>query len=88
MSKFFLDTNGGDLSWVNLNHQVKLINDLRQARIDAGISLEEAAEKLGITVSLLEAVEGNRVELSLTDLRQYAYACNAVIEYQVNTFEG
>ena len=83
MSKFLLATNGGDLAKANLDNQVALIGELRQARIDAGISIEQAAETLGIAPSLVEAVEGFRVDLTLTDLRQYAYACNAVIEYVV-----
>lgn len=84
MSQFLLETNGGDIATENLNSQVALIEALRQSRIDSGISLDEAAHTLGISVSLLEAVEGFRVDLSMTDLRQYAYACNAVIEYSVS----
>lgn len=83
MSEFFLATNGGHISGKNLSNQQDLIDDLKRAREENGISLEQAAQMLGIEVSLLEAVEGFRVELSLTDLRQYAYACGAVIEYSV-----
>lgn len=83
MTEFFLATNGGHISGRNLSNQQDLINDLKKAREENGISLEKAADMLGIKASLLEAVEGFRVELSLTDLRQYAYACGAVIEYSV-----
>lgn len=83
MTEFFLATNGGDLAQKNLDSQIALIQSLRQSRISSGISVEQAAETLGIATSLLEAVEGFRVDLSMTDLRQYAYACNAVIEYEV-----
>lgn len=83
MSKFLLATNGGHISGKNLSNQQDLINELKEARESNGISLEKAAEVLGIEVSLLEAVEGFRVELSMSDLRQYAYACGAVIEYSV-----
>lgn len=88
MSRFFLDTNGGDLAGKNLDNQMALIKSLRESRIEQGITLEKAAETLGIAVSLLEAVEGFRVELSLSDLRQYAYACNAVIDYQILPFSS
>lgn len=83
MTEFFLATNGGDLAQKNLDNQITLIQALRQSRIESGISVEKAADTLGVSVSLVEAVEGFRVDLSMTDLRQYAYACNAVIEYSI-----
>lgn len=83
MSQFFLATSGEGRARKNLDNQINLIAGLKQARIDSGITVEQAADTLGITVSLLEAVEGFRVDLSMTDLRQYAYACNAVIEYSI-----
>jgi transcriptional regulator with XRE-family HTH domain len=83
MSEFFLATNGGKLSQENLDNQRKLISNLKINRLASGISLEQAAHTLGVSADLLDAVEGFRVDLSMTDLRQYAYACNAVIEYEV-----
>lgn len=83
MSEFLLASHGGEVARQNLDNQVALVEALKQARIASGISEEMAAEALGITVSLLQAVEGFRVDLTLTDLRQYAYACNAVIEYDI-----
>lgn len=85
MTEFFLATSGGDVAQKNLDSQIALIQALRESRVASGISIEKAADTLGISVSLLEAVEGFRVDLSMTDLRQYAYACNAVIEYSIQS---
>lgn len=60
-----------------------LIASLQAARIEAGISCEEAAQTLGITREVFDDLEAGKIALNLTEIRQYAYAVDAVIEYDV-----
>lgn len=63
--------------------QAQLIADLQAARVQAGISSEEAAKTLGISREVFDDVEAGRISLNLTDIRGYAFAVGAVIEYSV-----
>jgi DNA-binding XRE family transcriptional regulator len=65
--------------------QESLIADLREARVQAGISSEDAAKTLGIPRETFDDVEAGRIYLNLTDIRGYAFAVGAVIEYSVTT---
>jgi hypothetical protein len=63
--------------------QAQLIADLQTARVEAGITTAEAAKTLGIPVEVFDDVEAGRIILNLSDIRGYAYAVGAVIEYSV-----
>lgn len=63
--------------------QAQLIADLQAARVQAGISSEEAAITLGIPREVFDDVESGRIALNLTEIREYAYSVGAVIEYSV-----
>jgi DNA-binding XRE family transcriptional regulator len=65
--------------------QAQLIADLQAARIEAGITSEEAAKTLGIPREVFDDVEAGRIPLNLTEIREYAYAVGAVIEYSVTS---
>lgn len=64
--------------------QAKLIADLRAARVEAGISSDEAAKTLGIPREVFDDVEAGRINLNMTEIREYAWVVGAVIEYSVN----
>lgn len=63
--------------------QASLIADLQAARVQAGISSEEASKTLGIPREVFDDVEAGRISLNMTDIREYAFAVGAVIEYSV-----
>lgn len=63
--------------------QASLIADLQAARVQAGISSEDAAKTLGIPRETFDDVEAGRIGLNFTDIREYAFAVGAVIEYSV-----
>lgn len=67
----------------NLHCQELLFHELAAARVESGASIEEVADCLGIPVDVALAVEDGRVELTLADLRQYAYAVGALVSYRV-----
>lgn len=63
--------------------QAKLIQDLRAARVEAGISSDDAAKTLGIPREVFDDVEAGRINLNMTEIREYAWVVGAVIEYSV-----
>lgn len=65
--------------------QAKLIADLQAARVEAGISSEDAAKTLGISREVFDDVEAGRINLNMTEIREYAWVVGAVIEYSVST---
>lgn len=65
--------------------QEALIADLRNTRIKAGISSNDAAKKLGIPRATFDDVEAGRILLNLTEIRELAWTVGAVIEYSVTT---
>lgn len=68
----------------NLAAQDKLIKDLVQVRESVGVSVVEVARTLGTTVAMVQDIESGGYEMNLTELRYYAYAVGAVVEYKVS----
>ncbi|MDT0169566.1 hypothetical protein [Pseudarthrobacter sp. BRE9] len=81
------DTDSGDVAQSladdNLQAQGHLWEALRGALVASGLSYEDVASRLGIDVDLVRAISGGRVDISLSDLREYAYAVDASITYRV-----
>jgi len=75
------------LMTANLLAQEALIKSLRDARVTAGLTVEEVAARLGVGVEIVQQVEAHEYDMSLTELRQYAYAVDAFIEYDVEPGE-
>jgi len=78
-----IDANKRALAEDNLHNQDLLFHELVSARIASKRTVEDVATCLGITPSVVEALEDGRVELTLADLRQYAYAVGALLSYRV-----
>ncbi|WP_445444457.1 hypothetical protein [Clavibacter sp. km3a] len=72
----------------NILHQQELFSELAEARIAAGRSVEEAAEILGVEPEILQRVEAGSEDMTLSELRQFAYAADAVISYHVQRKAG
>lgn len=85
MSKGFADSAQGVVAdgFIELT-QAKLIADLQAARVEAGISSEDAAKRLGIPREVFDDVEAGRINLNMTEIREYAWVVGVVIEYSVN----
>lgn len=78
-----LESRRRSLAEDNLHNQDQLFHDLVSARLQSGKSVDEVAACLGISVDVVHALEDGRVELTLADLRQYAYAVEALLSYRV-----
>ncbi|WP_405475703.1 helix-turn-helix domain-containing protein [Paenarthrobacter ilicis] len=72
------------VSDANNNSQHRLLFDLVRAREARGRTVEEVAEILGTTLDTVEDIESGDYEPNLTELRHYAYAIEAVIEFRVH----
>ena len=64
-----------------------LIAQLKQARVSAGISVEELAFRLGVTEFIVEVTEDGQSDPPLSMIRQYANAVGCMVEYTVSPDE-
>jgi len=66
-----------------------LIRSLKGARIQQGITEEELAQRLGISVDFVRAFEGNQQRgVTLATVRRYAHALGVRVTHSVEIFEG
>lgn len=79
------DTAEQSLADDNLHAQDHLWESLRLALRDSGRSLDDVASRLGISVDLVRAIGEGRIDVSLSDLREYAYAVDAAVTYRVSS---
>lgn len=73
------------VSDANNSFQASLFDQLHAARIARGATVEEVARLLHADTSIVEDIESGDYEPNLTELRQYAWAIEAVIEYRVHS---
>jgi transcriptional regulator with XRE-family HTH domain len=67
----------------NVHAQTGLLAALTAVRTGKRMSVEDVAGILGVEPAVVESIEEGQLEMNLTELRQYAYAVGAVVEYEV-----
>jgi transcriptional regulator with XRE-family HTH domain len=77
----------------NLLAQKNLFIAFRAARKSSGRSVDQAAELLGVSNEQYEQIESGTIDLTLAEVRQLAFAVDAVVSYRVvpdaaETFES
>lgn len=72
------------ISEANYSSQLRLLDQLRQARELCSMSTLEVAKKLHTTVEMVEDIESGDYELNLSELRQIAYAVDSFVEFRVH----
>lgn len=65
----------------------KLVDDLAAIRRRKGISDETVAQRMGITIQYLEAIEGDTADPTLGQMRRYAHAIGVVVEHHIKDDE-
>ncbi|MBT2265905.1 helix-turn-helix domain-containing protein [Rhodococcus erythropolis] len=65
------------------DNELELKGRLVKARINAGMSVEDVARKLGVEPAVVEGLEASDADLLLSELRHYAYAVNALVHFDV-----
>lgn len=72
------------VSEANYSYQLRLVEALKVARSESGRSLQEVADLLGAPQELVRDIESNDYEMNLSELRQFAFAVDSVIEFRVH----
>lgn len=67
----------------NLNKQTKLISLLKKARQTANLTVSQVAEKLAVKAETVESIENGSYPITLAEMRLYALAIGAEIDYVV-----
>ncbi|WP_169812244.1 helix-turn-helix domain-containing protein [Nocardia xishanensis] len=62
--------------------------DLVRAREDAGLSREDVAERLGVSVEHIARFEDPKANPRLQMICSYAHAIGAIVAFDVRPFEG
>ncbi|WP_284752635.1 hypothetical protein [Arthrobacter sp. efr-133-R2A-120] len=78
------DDAAQSLADVNLGAQEHLWEALSAARVDSGLTHEQVATRLGVTAELAKAIGEGRIDVTLGDLREFAFAVDAVVAYKVS----
>lgn len=63
--------------------QMQLVSQLQAAREAKKLTRIQVAECLGATEEMVEDIEMGHYELNLSELRHYAFAIDAVVDYRV-----
>lgn len=69
----------------NLHQQERLLADLRTAAHNAGLGCEQIGKDLGVPAEFAEKALHGQVDLTLTELRLLALACNATVSFDVRS---
>jgi transcriptional regulator with XRE-family HTH domain len=72
-----------DVAGRNLLAQQKLIQDLGEARAESGQSIVDVAALLDVEPNIVADLESGKLDLTLSEIRQYAIATGAVVRFQV-----
>lgn len=67
----------------NIRNQEALFQGIAAAQMVSGHSTETVAERLGISAAELAAVASGATDMTLTELRLFAAACEVVVDYRV-----
>lgn len=68
---------------INLANQKGLIRDLTQARHASGRSKQVVADLLGCEVEVIDLIENFEYDMTLSEIRVYAFAVDALIEIDI-----
>lgn len=86
MDNFFLkDEPIHLLASALIQNQKDFVDQLKQVRIQKGISIEEIARKVGAEVEIIEAIEDGSWDMSMTEVRHMAIALEVEVVYSVST---
>ena len=66
---------------------IELLQDLRAARIQQGLSQEGLADLLGVSPARVREFEGGLTEPTLSTVRRYAHALSVKIHHRVTPFD-
>lgn len=86
-----LHDSASTLRWAgtrNIQNQERLFRDIWLTHADSNCSVETVSERLGIAPAELEDAVAGKTDLTMTELRLLATACELVIDYRVSTVQA
>ena len=62
---------------------IKLFADFKNARLRNGLGMQEVADSMGIDLEYLGDIENAKYDLTMSEIRLLALACDALVEYNL-----
>lgn len=72
-----------EVAQTQLREEKRLFQSLKDARESQGLSLEEVAFRMGITVNRLEIIESGNIDPTLGEVGRYATCINHKVSFEI-----
>lgn len=72
-----------EVAQTQLREEKRLFKSLKDARESQGLSLEEVAFRMGITVNRLEMIESGNIDPTLGEVGRYATCINHKVSFKI-----
>lgn len=72
-----------EVAQTQLREEKRLFQSLKDARESQGLSLEEVAFRMGITVNRLEIIESGNIDPTLGEIGRYATCINHKVSFEI-----
>ena len=72
-----------EVAQTQLREEKRLFQSLKDARESQGLSLEEVAFRMGITVNRLEMIESGNIDPTLGEIGRYATCVNRKVSFEI-----
>lgn len=72
-----------EVAQTQLREEKRLFQSLKDARESQGLSLEEVAFRMGITVNRLEIIESGNIDPTLGEVGRYATCVNHKVSFEI-----
>ena len=72
-----------EVAQTQLLEEKRLFQSLKDARESQGLSLEEVAFRMGITVNRLEIIESGNIDPTLGEVGRYATCINHKVSFEI-----
>ena len=72
-----------EVAQTQLREKKRLFQSLKDARESQGLSLEEVAFRMGITVNRLEIIESGNIDPTLGEVGRYATCINHKVSFEI-----
>lgn len=72
-----------EVAQTQLREEKRLFQSLKDARESQGLSLEEVAFRMGITVNRLEMIESGNIDPTLGEVGRYATCINHKVSFKI-----
>lgn len=79
--------HGQDLASRIVDNDTRMFNVLKSARLNQYLSLQDVADKMGVSTTYVEHLESRPTEVSFSTFRRYLHAINTEVKFEVEPYE-